>query len=179
MIRYVALLRGINVGGRNLIKMEDLSRLFTRCGLSNVTTYIQSGNVIFESMETNVTELAETIEKKLYKTLGQKVSVLLRTVSDLEKMVRRNPFKRVKPGDDVMLFVTFLAAEPNRKPKLPLIAASENLEAFQIKDRAVFIIARRRKNGWFGFPNNFIEKELGVSATTRNWTTVNKLFRLC
>jgi uncharacterized protein (DUF1697 family) len=65
--------------------------------------------------------------------------------------------------------------EPNSRPKLPLISATENLEVFAIKDRAAFILCHRKKNGWFGFPNNFIEKQLGVSATTRNWTTVRKI----
>lgn len=90
-------------------------------------------------------------------------------------IVERNPFKKIKAGADVMLFVVFLSDEPQSKPKLPLISTTENLEVFEVKDRAAFILSRRKKNGWFGFPNKFVEKELGVSGTTRNITTVRKI----
>ena len=74
-----------------------------------------------------------------------------------------------------MLCVAFLASEPAHTPKLPLISTSENLELLAVRDRAAFVIARRKKSGWFGFPNNFVEKQLGVTATTRQWSTVKKL----
>jgi uncharacterized protein (DUF1697 family) len=175
MIEYVAFLRGINVGGKKLIKMEALSRVFERSGFKNVRTFIQSGNVIFDAAEANTELLTNKIEKKILKSFGEDVTVVLQTVAELEKIVRRNPFKKVKPDADVMMFVVFLSTEPNSRPKLPLISATENLEVFAIKDRAAFILCHRKKNGWFGFPNNFIEKQLGVSATTRNWTTVRKI----
>ena len=175
MIKYVALLRGINVGGRKLIKMEDLSRVFARSGFKNVRTFIQSGNVIFDAAQTNSDVLARKIEKTLLESFGHEVTVIVRTIAELEDILKRNPFKKIKPGADVVMFVTFLSAEPNSRPKLPLISATENLEVFAIQDRAAFILARRKKNGASGFPNNFIEKQLGVSATTRNWTTVGKI----
>ena len=178
MIKYVALLRGINVGGTKLIKMEDLSRVFARSGFKNVRTFIQSGNVIFDAAENNPDVLAKKIEKKLLKSLGHEVTVIVRTIAELEDILKRNPFKKIKPGADVVVFVTFLSAEPNSRPKLPLISATENLEVFAIKDRAAFILARRKKNGRGGFPNSFIEKQLGVPATTRNWTTVRKIVAL-
>jgi len=175
MLKYVALLRGINVGGKKLIKMEDLSRVFAGSGFKNVRTFIQSGNVIFDAAENNPDVLAKKIEKRLHKSLGQEVTVIVRTIAELEDILKRNPFKRIKPGTDVMMFVTFFSAEPNTRPKLPLISFPENLEVFAIRDRAAFILASRKKHGWFGFPNNFIEKQLGVPATTRNWTTVRKI----
>lgn len=178
MVRYVAFLRAINVGGRKLIRMEDLTRVLLRAGLANVRTYIQSGNVIFDSEETDATALAKRIENALLKALGHEVTVVLRTNTELENILEPNSFKRVKPGDDVMLFVTFLASQPSRKPRLPLISTTEKLEAFQIRGGAAFIVARRKKNGRFGFPNNFVEKALGVSATTRNWSTVSKIAAL-
>ena len=178
MIKYVAFLRGINVGGKKLIKMEELSRVFERSGFKHVRTFIQSGNVIFEASETNTELLTKKIEQKILESFGEDVTVVLQTVVELEKIVRRNPFKRVKPDSNAMMFVTFLSAEPNSRPKLPLISAAENLEVFAIKDRAAFILARRKKNGSCGFPNNFIEKQLGVPATTRNWTTVGKIVAL-
>lgn len=175
MTVYVAFLRGINVGGRKIIKMEELRRVFVSLGFKNVRTYIQSGNVIFNGPATDPEVLARKIEKKLIKSFGHEVPVLLRTLDDLKDILRRNPFKKIKSSDDVVLFVTFLAAEPVGTPKLPLKFISENLEVCAIRGRTAFILARRKKNGSFCFPNNFIEKRLQVSATTRNWTTVGKI----
>ncbi len=89
-------------------------------------------------------------------------------------IAKRNPFEGVKPGD-VMLCIAFLADKPVHKPKLPLKSKTENLELIAVKDRTAFVVARRKKTGWFGFPNNFVEKELGVTATTRQWSTLRKL----
>lgn len=175
MTKYVALLRGINVGGKKIIKMEVLARIFTSLGFRDVRTYIASGNVIFESPETDVHVLTNKIEKKLLKSFGYEVRVLLRTVDDLKRMLKRNPFKKIELSADVMLFVTFFSAVKGSQPKLPVRSSTENLEVFVTKDGAAFILARRKKDGSFDFPNNFFEKEFGVSATTRNWNTVNKI----
>ncbi len=178
MIKYVAFLRGINVGGKKLIKMKELARIFELLGSKNVRTYIQSGNVIFDSSEINRDVLARKIEKKILKAFGHEVAVVLQTIDELKEILRRNPFKKIKPGDDVIMFVTFLAAEPGGKPKLPLQSMTESLEVLGIRDRAAFILCHRKKNGSFAFPNNFFEKEFGVPATTRNWTTVRKIAAL-
>lgn len=175
MTRYVALLRGINVGGYRLIRMDELARIFSAAGLKHVRTYIQSGNVVFDSTETNSELLNKRIEKKLATALGYEVKVLLRPLVKLERTVKRNPFNRIPIGPDVMLNVVFLFDEPKSKPKLPLISAKEKLELFEIKDGAAFVISRRKQNGWFGFPNGFVEKALGVRGTTRQWKTVNKI----
>ena len=175
MITYVALLRGINVGGKKLIKMEELVSVFARSGFKNVRTFIQCGNVIFETAETDTDALAKRIGRKILKTLGHDVTVVLRTIDELNTIVKRNPFRKVEPGADVMMCVAFLATEPASKLKLPLISSTEKLEVLDIRDHAAFILCHRKKTGWFGFPNNFIEKQLGVSATTRNWTTVRKI----
>jgi uncharacterized protein (DUF1697 family) len=176
MTRYVALLRGINVGGKKMIRMEDLVRVFASLGFKNVRTYIASGNVIFDDpADTAPVVLVKKIEKKLLKSFGHEVAVILRTVDELKALVKRNPFKKVSTAGDVMLFVTFLAAEPKNKRKIPLQSSTENLDVLAIKDRAAFIVARRKRTGWFGYPNNLVEKELAVAATTRNWSTVGKI----
>ena len=178
MTKYVAFLRGINVGGKKLIKMTDLAGVFTSLGLQDVRTYIQSGNVIFDSTDTDANALSNKIEKKIHKSFGHEVPVLLRTLAELEAILKHNPFRKIRPDDDVVTFVTFLSAEPVDKVKLPLMFTTENFEVFAIKDRTAFILCHRKKNGLFGFPNNFIEKKLGVSATTRTWATVNKIVAL-
>ena len=174
---YVALLRGINVGGRKLIKMKELARIFTDAGLKNVRTYMASGNVIFESGSANKAALNRKIEKTLQKTLGYEVTVVLRTVGEIESLVSRNPFKKYEASQDVMLCVVFLANEPKTKPTLPLVSLTDNLEVFEVADGTACVVSRRKKTGWFGFPNNFVEKQFGVTGTTRQWSSVKKLLK--
>lgn len=164
MTRYVALLRKVNVGGQNLIKMDALRRAFEAAGLKNVRTFQQAGNVVFES----------NLKKPLAKLLNTDLRAIVFTVDELTQIVKRDPFKRIDRGD-VMLCVVFLFDEPAQKPRLPLISTTDKLELIAIHDRAAFVVARRKKTGWFGFPNNFVEKQLGVTATTRQWSTLRKL----
>ena len=175
MIKYVAFLRGINVGGKKLIKMEDLRRVVESIGLKSVRTFIASGNVLFETAQTNRDALTRKIEKKLLTAFGHDVPVVLQTIDELKDILRAGPFKKIKPGADVMMCVTLLAGEPKGSPKLPLQSVIENLEVLAIKNRAAFILCRRKKNGMFSFPNNFFEKEFGVTATTRQWNTINRI----
>ena len=175
MTRYVAFLRAINVAGQKLIKMQELARIFAAAGFKNVQTYIQSGNVIFDSKSTNSAALSKKIERTLQQALGYEVTIILRTLAELEALVKRSPFKKIKTGEEVGLFVVFLSHQPEATPKLPLISIKENLEVFEIKDGAAFVVARRMPNGRSGSPNAFAEKEFGVVGTTRNWNTVNKI----
>src|SRR5881296_3765410 len=151
MIRYVAFLRGINVGGKKLIKMEDLRRMFESLGFKNVKTFIQSGNVIFDAPETNRQTLTRKIEKQLVKAFGHEVTVAMQTVDELKDILRRNPFKKIEPSADQVMFVAFLAEEPGKKTRLPFHSETENLDVLAIKNRAAFILCRRKKNGMFSF----------------------------
>jgi uncharacterized protein (DUF1697 family) len=174
MAQYIALLRAINVGKR-MVKMAELAKLCESCGLKNVRTYIQSGNVVFETSLTSPTGIKRKIEKHLTESLGYKVEVILTTASALAAIVKSKPFERFEAKGDVMLFASFFAADPTSQPKLPLSSTAENLDVFAVRNNIAFIVARRKKNGWFGFPNLFVEKQFGVSATTRNWSVVKKL----
>ena len=171
MTKYVALLRKVNVGGKNLIKMDALRSVFEAAGLKNVRTFQQAGNVVFESRR--VTN-ANRLEKFLSQSFNTDLRLLVLPLAELERMTEHDPFKRVERGD-VMLCVVFLFDEPVTVPELPFRLTTENLELIAVNDRAAFVIARRKKSGWFGFPNNFVEKHLGVTATTRQWSTVRKL----
>ncbi|MBI3871518.1 MAG: DUF1697 domain-containing protein [candidate division Zixibacteria bacterium] len=173
--RYAAFLRGINVGGRNLVKMDDLSRLFTSLGFDDVKTYIQSGNVIFDSPAQDSEALVGKIEKGLLKLLDNPIAVFVRTIPELEEIVKRDPFKKVKSRDNAKLFVTFLAKAPDKTPKVPFLWPKEGVELLEVIDRDLFSQVHPLKNGRSGFPNGVIEKEFGVPATTRNWTTVCKM----
>ena len=173
--QYVAFLRGINVGGKKPIRMKQLAEVLTAAGFRNVRTFIASGNVIFEASAKDPAGIARKMEKHLLSALGYELTVIIRTVDELRALIKRNPFKKPKPAADEMLFVTFLASSPPGKPRLPLRSKSENMEVIALSDGAAFIVARRKKTGWFGFPHTFAEKEYRVPTTTRNWTTVVKI----
>jgi uncharacterized protein (DUF1697 family) len=168
-------LKGINVGGKNRIKMKTLIDSFTALGLKSCRSYIQCGNIVFETRGAANEALRRNIEKQLSKTFGNDAHVILKTAADLESLVKQNPFKKIPVNRDTMLCVAFLANPPAAIPRLPLQSQTEKLELIAIKDQAAFVVARRKQSGWFGFPNNFVEKELGVLATTRQWSTVGKI----
>ena len=123
MNRYVALLRGINVGGHKVDqKWCSSPKSSLRPASRTCVPHIASGNVIFESRSANRGALTRKIEKALQKTLGYEVTVVLRTLDEIESIVNRNPFKKYEASKDVMLCVVFLANEPKTKPKLPLVS---------------------------------------------------------
>lgn len=155
--------------------MVDLKGAFEAAGCKNVRTYIQSGNVIFDCAGDKSTILFASIRTKLRKLIGSDPIVMFRTLSDLQSIVKYDPFKSFQNEALTKLYVVFLAEKPRGKPKLPLISTKEALEALEVKNLEVFILSRRKPNGFFGFPNNFIEQELGVLATSRNWSTVTKV----
>ena len=173
MAKYVAFLRGINVGGR-VIKMDALRQIFIKAGVKNVKTYIQSGNVIFES-SSDPDVIVKKIEKALLNELGYEVPVLLRTVEELEEIIKLNPFKKVKSKYDVKHYVVFFYNEPVTKPKLPLHSPKKDVEVFHIHKTTAFCLSRSMDGKVWGFPNAFIEKEFKMPATTRNWNTVCKV----
>jgi uncharacterized protein (DUF1697 family) len=116
-----------------------------------------------------------TVRGKLRAALGEEPEVVLRTVREVEHLVDASPFtqRAVKPG--IKLYVVFLSGRAHTRPAFPLVCLKEALEVVAMTDREVFVISYPKKNGFFGFPNNFIEKALGVPATSRNWSTVTKL----
>jgi uncharacterized protein (DUF1697 family) len=171
MTKYVAFMRAINVAGHAIVKMNDLKNAFAAAGCKGVRTYIQSGNVIFEGPE----DIFQRIRIQLRELFGEEPTVLFRTVHEVERIVKGVPFKDFEAEPDKKLYVTFLSRKPRSKPRFPLLSSKEALEAIAMKGLEVFIVSRRKKNGFYGFPNNFIEKELGVSATSRNWSTVTKI----
>lgn len=155
--------------------MQELVRILSAAGFRNVRTYIQSGNVIFDSNSANAAAVKLKLERTLEKAFCYKVAIVLKTLPELEQLVRRKLFKTASTKADVMLFVVFTTDEPKLKPKLPLVLDKEKLTLIGVSDRAAFVVSRRKENGGFGSPNAFVEKALGVSATTRNLNTVNKI----
>ncbi len=177
MTTYIAFMRAINVGGHAIVKMDALRDAFATAGCRNVRTFIQSGNVVFDSPLREEGEVLRTLRKKLCRLLGAEPGILLRSLEEVAQLTERDPFQSFKAERDVKFYVAFLAAEPPVKPRFPLLLPKEGLEAFDMSGREVFIVSRRNPSGFYGFPNNFIEKELGVSATSRNWNTVTKIVK--
>ena len=104
--------------------------------------------------------------------------IMIRRVADIHALVEREPFADYPPGPRLKCYVAFLTREPKSTPPVPIVSEKEQLEAIAIDGREAFVISRLKPNRFFGFPNNFIEDALGVSATTRNWSTVTAIARL-
>ncbi|HEY0492785.1 MAG TPA: DUF1697 domain-containing protein [Candidatus Dormibacteraeota bacterium] len=175
MTTFVAMLRGINVGGNTLVRMDALRALVSGLGHTDVTTYIQSGNVVFKSRATQAPRVAHDIEARLKSELGLEVTVVIRTMEELATTVRRNPFL---PGSDpATLYVIFLSDVADPKSAAGIDAGHFAPDEFQILGREVFA---RYPNGYgrSKMTGAYFEKALRVRATARNWNTVSKLLQL-
>jgi len=177
MIKYVAFLRGINLGSHKQIKMADLKRICESLGLKSVKTYILSGNVLFESEEAKPEVLRTKIEAGLNKALGYQVDVILRTVAQLKALEKLDPFKKVKGDADVKKYVTFLSEKHQSKLSVPFISPKQDWQIIRLEPREVFVVAFPVK-GRYGESMGLIEKEFGKMVTTRNWNTVIKILAL-
>lgn len=176
MARYAAFLRGINVGGKNIIRMEILDKVFRDLGFLNVKTYIQSGNVLFDSNEKNSGSLEKKLESSLFIILKKNIPIIIRTTIELKKMVQSCPFENFILDDDMKLYVVFLKSKPVQIPAFPLISEKEGLELIGIQNKDAFVISRKTGDR-YGFPNTFIEKQFACAATSRNWKTVCGLIK--
>jgi uncharacterized protein (DUF1697 family) len=173
---YIAILRGINVSGKNMIKMPELQNLFESLGFIKVKTYIQSGNVIFEAGAKKPNEIEKLVEEKISERFGLKVPVLVKAKSEVEEVLQNNPFLQTDV-DVSKLHVTFLSAEPQQL-NIDKINKDQYLpDEFVLHHTAIYLYC---PNGYGNtkLNNNFFESKLKVMATTRNWKTVNELVRM-
>jgi uncharacterized protein (DUF1697 family) len=177
MERYIAMLRGINVSGQKIIKMEHLRAMFDGMKFKNVVSYIQSGNVLFDAKETEEAELVQKIEKQILKTFGYEVPTFIRTIPQMQTVIKNNPFKKIIPPEAVQPYVTFLHTEPSKELKAMLEGFSCDTDTFSVKGREVYTLLYKDK-GKPLFTNMFLEKKLKMPGTGRNWLTVNKLVEL-
>ncbi len=172
-VKHIAFLRGINVGGHNKIKMEALREMFAALGFENVKTYINSGNVIFETAETGDGKLSAQIEQAIESEFSLKIKVMVRTISEIERLIKTNPFAG-QFENDKDLHVFFLDEElPEEKRELLLSNNNEN-EQFAVRNREIFCLLRVGVlDSLLG--KDYIGKKLKTPATARNWRTVNKI----
>lgn len=174
--KYVAFLRGINVGGKNQIKMETLREVCAALGLENVKTYINSGNVLFETARADDKKLAAKIERAIEAEFSLKIKVMVRAASEIEKIIENNPFEgQFEREKD--LHVLFLDEElPAEKRELLLANNNEN-EKFAVRGREIFCLLRVGvADSLLG--KDYVGKKLKTPATARNWRTVNKILAL-
>lgn len=177
MVKYVALLRGINVSGQKLIKMDALKQVFIDMKLKNVSTYIQSGNVLFESADTDEAALKSKIEKALQKAFGYEVPVFLRTAKEMAATVKNNIFLPGASGKNEMLYICFLHQAPDAVQKKMLLGLTSDIEIYDVKKREIYCMVDKDA-AKVPFSNAYLEKLLKMPATTRNWNTVNKILAL-
>lgn len=171
MTTFIALLRGINVGGHKRIKMADLKGIFENIGFSRVQTYIQSGNVLFET-EDDADFLSPRIEQEIQKVFGLDVPVILRTTHEWETLIKNCPFDAL-PG----LSVAFLAAKPTQEAIDGLLSLDMGNYEIHIRDKDIYVLYKEDIRKTL-LTTNFLEKKLNVPLTVRNWNTVNKLAEL-
>ncbi len=174
---YVAMLRGINVGRGKVVKMERLRASLESLDFSGVRTYVQSGNVAFESERKPAAELSKKIEARILRDFGFAVPVILKTSKEIEQVVSDNPLVKEKGIDHSKLHVTFLSGAPPAAAIKALEPLATNHERFRVLNREVYLYCPDGY-GRSKLTNTTIEKKLSVVATTRNWRTVNALLEM-
>ncbi len=172
--RYVAFMRALNVGGR-IVKMDHLRKLFEELGFDDVSTYIASGNVIFQSPETDTGKLEKKINDHLEKSLGYKVGTYIRTPAELAKIAAHRPFS----DDDLddpghTLYINFLPEAPGKEAIARLLELRTEVDDFAVHGREMYWLARKRlSESTITGPK--LAKALGMQMTNRNVSTVRKL----
>lgn len=172
---YVALFRGINVGGNNVLPMKELVSTLEHIGSQNVKTYIQSGNAIFQNVETDVELLSNRISAAIEKSRGFKPRVLLLELEEIERAVESNPFPEAE-SEPKTLHLHFLTSTPKNPNFDGLEKIKGDSERFVLKD-GVFYLHAPDGIGRSKLAAN-AERLLGVPVTGRNWRTVRKVMAM-
>jgi len=177
MATYISLLKGINVGGNNLIKMVDLRKSYENLGFQNIRTYVQSGNVIFTIKETDSKELEQKISLQIKKDFGLEIPVIALTPDKLKQVIQSNPFLKEPDKEPDFFYVSFLNARPNLSEKKAIEDKIQNSEEIAFTDSTVYLYCPDGY-GKTKLTNSILEKTLKVGATTRNWKTTNELLKI-
>ena len=176
MPRYVAFLRAINVGGHT-VKMDRLRGLFAALGFGSVESFIASGNIIFETPETDARALEKRIEEHLQNSLGYAVATFLRTPEELERIMNYHPFEETMPNsDDFRQYVAFTTSAHGDEMQAKLEVLHTPTDEFRAHGREIYWL-RRINVGESEFSGAILEKVIGMPATMRNITTLRKLVK--
>jgi uncharacterized protein (DUF1697 family) len=177
MTVYIALLRGINVGGNNLIKMEALRTLCGKLKLRDAATYVQSGNVVFRATEGDAVRVGRLIEDGIQRTFGIRAAVVIRTAAELREAAARNPFagrSGIEPGK---LVVTFLPMPVGTDAREKVLALRMPPEELHLDGREMFVYFPNGQSKSM-LPMAKVDRALGTTGTGRNWNTVVKLLAM-
>jgi uncharacterized protein (DUF1697 family) len=172
-MRYVALLRGINIGGATMIKMEELRKTFEALGFDNVVSYINSGNIAFDSRKVSEAKLVDKIEKAIEKDFGRPVSVMVREQKEIDVILKNNPFEGEYESHKEMHVLFLKAPVPNDRSTQIMEAAFEG-ERYSINGREIYCHLPSGVADSL-LTKGFIDKKLKLVFTGRNWRTVQKL----
>jgi len=176
-IKYLALLRGINVGGNNIIKMADLKACFESMGFTDVITYIQSGNVIFKSDEQNKAKLTEKIENILSERFSYKSLLVLITHNQLEKVIKQAPEDFGSNPDEYKYDALFLKEPFTSEEAIRIVKIREGVD-FATHGEGVLYFRRLFLKAGQSYLTKIISEPVYKSITIRNWNTTSKLFEL-
>ena len=177
MVRYIAFLRGINVSGQKLIKMAILRKAMTDAGFSDVATYIQSGNIAFDTVESDSGLIAGRIEDLIENTFGFRTDAIVRNRSEIVVIVNSQGFSELQSDDEKKYYISFLKVGYPGPFTVPEYSKNRDIEIYY-KGRMEFYSICTLYKGNYGFPNAYIEKLTGIPATTRNPITLRKITEL-
>lgn len=174
---YIALLRGINVGGHNIIKMEALRKVLADNGFESVKTYIQSGNIIFKLTKTTPTKLVEKISSLIEEEFKVSVPVIVFDLPYLKAVIANNPFLKDKTKEESFLHATFISDNPTTGIIEEIIANNKEEDELIVGDKVLYLYCPNSYSK-SKLTNTFLEKKLKLHTTTRNWRTTLKLLEI-
>ena len=174
---YISILRGINVSGHNPVKMDALRQLYIELGFSDIQTYIQSGNVVFRTDNTDSLLLEKTIHEKIFDSFGWKVPVIVLTINELKNSLDKNPFINSPLKDPAFMHLTFLSGLPDQELVEKIHPGFYLPDEFFISGKTIYLYCPTGY-GNTKLSNTFFEKKLNLTATTRNLHTSIKLLNL-
>ncbi len=177
MPQYVAFLRGINVGGRKPLKMDELKSGLAAMNFQNIKTVLASGNVLFDAPKYTVVALGRAIESKVSELLDHDVSVIVRTVAEIKALADLEPFRWVKMTPSTRLYVTFLAEKSETPAVIPADLVSKNLKILNVTPSEVCSVVTITSTQKSLNAMTVIEKQFGEKVTTRSWSTIEKILK--
>ncbi len=172
--RYAAFLRGINVGGKNIVRMSDLRRALEAAGCVDVATVLASGNVVFGSADPDAAAARARVERSLEAVSDRPITALVRTMEHVRALAARNPFAGIEVTPDTRLYVTFFPEPPVSNLALPHQAPRGGLTLLEMTETELYSVLQLSVSGTAEVMS-MIEREFGRGVTTRNWQTVLKV----
>ena len=172
--KYIAFLRGINVGGHHKVPMADLREELGKLKFENVITILNTGNIIFDAKAGDITKLEKKMSDHLEKAFGFPIPTILRTADGILELLKSDPFKGIEVTKDIRLYVSFLATEPEVELSLPWANENKSYQILDIKDKAIVSVldlsGTKTVKGMAS-----LEKMFGKNITTRNWNTIKRV----